>query len=63
MVKVGFCDPCTKQFKKGLITKQTKGTLNLQQICVVNLKLGQITTTVEMYIIKNDLPYVLVGLP
>ena len=52
-----------KMLKKSIWTKQTQGILNLQKVCVVNLKRGHLIQKVEMYVINNDLPYVLIGLP
>ena len=53
----------TKILKKGIWTKQTQGILSLQRVYIVDLKLGHIIQKAEMYVINNDLPYVLTGLP
>ena len=45
------------------MTKQTQGILNLQQICIIGLKLGQIMKNVEIFVFENYLHYILIRIP
>ena len=51
----------TKILKKALLIIKTQEMLNLQKVCVL-LKLGH-TQNMEMYVIENDLSYVLIWFP
>lgn len=49
--------------QRGLSVTQTQGILALKEKCFVNLKIGNISNNVEIFVLRNNLPYVLIGLP
>ena len=46
-----------------ILVQQAKGLLTLNTACYMNLKIGNITKRIKVYVVNSELKYMILGLP
>lgn len=50
------------QISETINVRQAKGIIQLNQKCVLTIQIGQITKTLNFYVVETDLDYIILGL-